>query len=79
MTCEWVGNAIVCTRGRKKAPACSSCRSPSRFQCDWKMPQGGTCDAYLCADHAAEVGPDRHLCPEHRKAYSAWLGRKAQA
>lgn len=41
------------------------CLAVSTHLCDWPMPDGGTCDAPLCPDHAHEVGPDRHLCPIH--------------
>jgi hypothetical protein len=40
------------------------CMAISTFLCDWPV-EGGTCDAPLCAEHATEVGKDRHLCPVH--------------
>lgn len=36
----------------------------SSVLCDFNV-GGVTCDTPLCADHAHEVGPDRHLCPIH--------------
>lgn len=34
-------------------------------------PDVGTCDAPLCADHATEVGRDRHYCPRHLAEHRA--------
>lgn len=67
------GVAIVCSRGRR-TPRCRWCeRTPGTFQCDWKMGRGKTCDKHICAAHAKEVAPNKHLCPEHQKAYEKWL------
>ena len=41
------------------------CCAVSVYLCDWPMASGGTCDMPLCAEHATQTGPDRHLCPEH--------------
>lgn len=41
------------------------CCAMSSHLCDWPLQSGGTCDAPLCADHAVEVGIDRHYCPRH--------------
>lgn len=41
------------------------CCAMSDILCDWKLADGGTCDAPLCYDHATEIGPDEHLCPAH--------------
>jgi hypothetical protein len=68
--------AIVCTRGRRYRCACGRAAT---IQCDATAPaklissgpnagrvrKAGTCDKHLCASCAVEVGPDRHLCPEH--------------
>jgi hypothetical protein len=81
MTCDRVklpggGMAIVCSRSRR-TPRCRWCTTtPGTFQCDWKLGKGKTCDKYICAQHAQEVAPDKHLCPEHQKAYKAWLDRR---
>ncbi|OYZ75986.1 MAG: hypothetical protein B7Y09_22305 [Polaromonas sp. 24-63-21] len=45
--------------------AMQRCLAPSRFQCDWDIGNGRTCDRHLCQDHTHQVGPDRHLCPIH--------------
>lgn len=45
-------------------PGTVQCMCISTILCDWPV-EGGTCDAPLCADHATEVGRDRHLCPAH--------------
>ncbi|MEY5100128.1 MAG: hypothetical protein RJA36_2847 [Pseudomonadota bacterium] len=36
-----------------------------RYLCDFRLPSGATCDMPLCAEHATQIGPDRHLCPRH--------------
>lgn len=41
------------------------CCGISQYLCDFRLPSGATCDMPLCADHATQVGPDRHLCPRH--------------
>jgi len=62
------------------------------LQCDWKLgtatppPPGGrpllgkegrTCDVHICTACAQEVGPDKHLCPEHQRTYKEWLAQRA--
>jgi hypothetical protein len=42
-----------------------SCRAPSGYQCDYPVRPGKTCNRYLCANHAHEVGTNVHYCPEH--------------
>ncbi|MCW5657401.1 MAG: hypothetical protein KIT60_06840 [Burkholderiaceae bacterium] len=46
------GNAVRCARS-------------SAYQCDWPITGDKTCDAHLCAQHAAEVGPGVHYCQPH--------------
>lgn len=70
------GGAIVCG-GRARRRTCSSCDQEGGYQCDWKTGKGTTCDAWVCASHAQEVGPDKHLCPAHQAAYKDWLARRA--
>ena len=85
MKCDYVklpggGAAIVCSSGgrgyRERAHRCA-CRQLARLQCDWKLGGGKTCDAWICDAHAQEVGPDKHLCPEHQAAYHEWKARRA--
>lgn len=45
------------------------CCAISSFLCDWELSDGKTCDAPLCADHAKEIGRDRHYCPLHLAAH----------
>ena len=68
------GFAIVCT-GSRPAQRCR-CGQAATLQCDWKIGLGRTCDAYICDRCAQQVGPDKHLCGEHRSAYTAWLARR---
>ena len=54
---------ILCTRTRR--PRCA-CGTVATLQCDAPSKRrSGTCDRHLCAICATEVGPDRHLCPQH--------------
>lgn len=41
------------------------CPTAAALQCDFALGAGRTCDAYICAAHAREVGPDLHHCPKH--------------
>jgi len=69
-------NVIICGSRRRVKP-CHTCREIAAFQCDWKLGGGKTCDAWICDAHAQEVGPDKHLCPEHQAAYHEWKARRA--
>lgn len=81
--------------GSKKAPRpCGAkradgtpCACMSEMLCDWKMydivcsttRKPATCDRAICKAHAFEIGPDKHLCPEHVDTYRAWLRDQAIA
>ena len=69
------GLAIVCTSRRhgRTRYLCRWCPHTGELQCDWKVASGKTCDKYICAAHAFQVGPEKHLCPEHQVAYQLWL------
>lgn len=47
------------------------CRGISAALCDWEVTDGATCDMPICAEHAAEVGKDRHYCPRHAAEHRA--------
>ena len=68
--------AIVCTSHRPRYRRCRVCGTIAKLQCDWKTGGGKTCDRDLCAEHAKEVGPDKHLCPEHQVEYQFWIFRR---
>ena len=68
--------AIVCGR-RVRKPRCA-CGAIAHLQCDWKLAAGKTCDAWICDACAQEVGPNKHLCPEHQRTYKEWLARHTQ-
>jgi hypothetical protein len=42
-----------------------ACAAISGFLCDWETGPGTTCSKAVCAAHALQIGPDRHLCSEH--------------
>ena len=71
--CERHGNFIICG-GRKSPPVYCECGRAAVALCDWKMPnkKSGTCDRPICASHAKQVGPGKHLCPEHQLRYDDW-------
>jgi hypothetical protein len=67
---------IVCGRpskaGRRRC-GMAGCRNTAIYQCDWKMGNGTTCDAFLCRTHARTVAPNKELCPAHQATFEAWL------
>lgn len=77
MTCERVGNAIVCGR-RTRTMACAFCGAPGATKlCDGPLPPGiihrrsstpgadKTCSAPICDRCATHVPPDQDYCPNH--------------
>lgn len=69
--------AIVCTRGRRRAPCqVPGCTEPHTALCDWRIDRRGraaTCDLRLCAAHRWPIPGelDRDLCPAHRELHEA--------
>lgn len=68
------GHAIVRYSGARQKK-CKVCKHAAPYLCDWKVGKAKTCDKPICGQHAKEVAPDKHLCPEHQVAYDAWLGK----
>lgn len=73
---------IACSResrGKCSAPGCSS---RAAKLCDYPVGKPGrklkTCDAKLCARHAASVGTGRDYCPPHARI-AAELGDPVQS
>lgn len=56
---------------RSRGKRCRWCTREHTLLCDHPLEGGRTCDAPMCRDHAHEVGPDRHLCPDHRPGREA--------
>ncbi len=71
-----LGEAIVCTSGRRRPKHCIECDRVARFACDWKTGGGETCDRQLCPVHAEEVAENKHLCPAHSKAWAQWRAQR---
>lgn len=67
------GELRLIRRGGKYCP----CGHEADLVCDWKTiaSKSGTCDYPICGKHGQKVGPDKHLCPFHQKAYSQWKRR----
>jgi hypothetical protein len=66
---------IICGNFPEVKPC--NCGKPMQFLCDWKIGKHAngrrkTCNAPICSEHALEVGPNKHLCPEHQKAWREW-------
>lgn len=68
---------IICGVRGHKQKFCA-CGRAADLLCDWKVREkkSGTCDLPICSKHAQQVGPDKHLCPQHQKAYADWLKRR---
>lgn len=65
-------HVILCgMRGAKKF---CSCGRVATFLCDWKVKEkkSGTCDAPICATHAKQVAPEKHLCQAHAATFAVW-------
>lgn len=73
--------AIICGDFHDLTPKCQ-CGGPGEFMCDWKLSKGtpavpgATCDRRICAAHAKEVAPQKHLCPEHQGTYARWQAQR---
>lgn len=65
------GEFIICG-GRRRL--CIHSRQEAKFLCDWKVKgrRSGTCDRPVCATHAREVAPGKHLCGEHSQTWNDW-------
>lgn len=73
MSCQRIdipgGFIVTCSRGRSVAP-CSvpGCDRPHSALCDFRLADGRTCDAKLCASHRTKSwGKDIDYCPPHAK------------
>ena len=75
MPCSWVklpgGGVAIVKHAKPRAKKCRGCGAPAPLLCDWKIAPGKTCDAPVCEECALEVGPEKHLCPAHRRAWEA--------
>ena len=72
-----INGTIVHMRGTKLPKPCGAkigfsskgeifCLAVSGYLCDWKLPNGQTCDRTLCDAHAHSAGKNVHYCPDHR-------------
>lgn len=67
------GNSLLVCGLRSFGKLCS-CGRDADFLCDWKVSarKSGTCDQPICAQHAKQVMPGKHLCPKHQLLYDEW-------
>jgi hypothetical protein len=58
---------ITCSRGAKSKAPCSvpGCDRPHSALCGFRLKNGRTCDAKLCASHRTKAGSDIDYCPPH--------------
>jgi len=63
---------IVC--GMRSNRRYCACGRKAEILCDWKVEgkKSGTCDKPICAQHAKQVAPGKHLCPEHQRQWEEW-------
>lgn len=58
--------AHICTRGAKNPlRGCRVCGYLSSKLCDFRLPNGKTCDSPLCDSCAIAIGDDLDQCPHH--------------
>jgi hypothetical protein len=72
-----INGMLVHMRGTKMPPSCTAiiehegkrvrCHAIAPYLCDWSPDGGKSCDAPMCDEHRAAVGPDRDYCTEHAK------------
>jgi hypothetical protein len=73
--CIKLESGMIICGGHARKTFCA-CGRVGDFECDWKMKvRSGTCDKSICAKCALQVGPDKHLCVEHQKAWAEWQRR----
>lgn len=53
------------------------CATWSEFLCDGPGADRRTCDRPLCAAHATQTGPNKHLCPACRAAAADASGQRS--
>ena len=63
------GNVIhvrMAAARRRRCTVCDGLTPQHRLrECDFKLPDGSTCDRLMCAHCAKRVGVDTDLCPLH--------------
>lgn len=60
------GGRIIHRLRRPSRGPCAFCLSPHVFLCDFRLPNGQTCDKKLCAVCTTRVGAS-DFCPIHAK------------
>ncbi len=66
------GTTIVCGSFPKEKH-CVVCGTFATRLCDYRKPDGSTCDAPMCDEHTLRVGANKDFCPLHRSAASSTL------
>lgn len=63
MPCIFKGNMIICTRREFKR--CRYCGRAANLLCDYKLPNGKTCDAPICPRCSVPIGAGLDYCRLH--------------
>lgn len=62
------GVGILCYRpSGRKAPRCYRCLDTGRWQCDYQVRPGKTCDRFLCRRHRQGQPGNIDYCLEHAR------------
>jgi hypothetical protein len=60
------GSIAIVRTGKPHRRKCRFCsEGEATLLCDFRGPQGKTCDAPMCARCARPVGPNVDYCPDH--------------
>ena len=61
-----MGGMIICKVSRPSGPKkCFYCSGIGSQLCDFKLPDGKTCDRPCCLKHSTHVGLNRDFCKDH--------------
>jgi hypothetical protein len=69
--CSWIkfpdGTVAHIRTAKQRTPRCKFCGGPgATLLCDFRLPNGKTCDAKMCHGCSMPVGPDLDYCIDHR-------------
>lgn len=66
---------VRCDKRMAAKLKCGGCRRSTldKRLCDWKLPDGSTCDAHCCEYCAIHPALDKDICREHAAALGEWF------
>ena len=71
--------AVFHLQGQKLPCACGVCGFMGGRLCDWRLPEGRTCDRSLCMYCTTQPARGKDLCPAHALAWRAWLAGRTNS